>query len=73
MTIKQLSLGDVFKYHHITYVVSYIGKYGVTGFNLKTGIPIGLSFTSRPNCKFLHTSPIRNDADVKHYYPEAFL
>lgn len=73
MTLKQLSLGDIFKYRHITYVVSYIGKYGVTGFSLKTGIPIGLSFTSGPNCKFLHTSPVRSDADVKLYFPEIFL
>lgn len=73
MIFKQLSLGDVFQYYHITYVVSYIGKCGVTGFNFKTGIPIGFSFSSKQNCKFLHTSPVRNDADVKLYFPEIFL
>lgn len=70
MKLDQLEAGDVIKYRSNIYVVSYIGRYGITAYNLNTGRVVSQQFFGSDPCALLYKTPIRSDADIKVYFPE---
>ena len=70
MKLDQLEAGDVIDYRANTYVVSYIGRYGITACNLNTGRVVSQQFFGSDPCTLLYKTPIRSDADIKVYFPE---
>ena len=70
MKLDQLKAGDVINYRDNTYVVSYVGRYGITTYNLNTGRVVSQQFFMSYPCTLLYKTPIRSDADIKVYFPE---
>lgn len=70
MKLTQLEAGDVIEYRANTYVVSYVGHYGITTHNLNTGHAVSQQFSESGPCTLLYKTPIRSDADIKVYFPE---
>lgn len=70
MKLDQLEAGDVINYYDNTYVVSYVGRYGITAYNLNTGRVISQQSSESGPCTLLYKTPIRSDADIKVYFPE---
>lgn len=70
MKLDQLEAGDVINYRDNTYVVSYIGRCGITAYNLNTGHAVSQQFSESGPCTLLYKTPIRSDADIKVYFPE---
>lgn len=73
MKLDQLEAGNAIDYHNNTYVVSYVGRYGITTYNLNTGRVVSQQFFRSDPCTLLYKTPVRSDADIKVYFPEFII
>ena len=77
MKRRDLLLGDIFSLENDTYLVTYVGKYGLTAYSLTRRLESSISFSTDTYGKSHPILVTRGNftsiQDVQNAYPEFFI